>query len=202
MFEQSDYPHTQTYNVNGNKHQGIINVNLAFNELPSGEYIYQLEATDIYQTKMLIERTFNVIDEDRIVSDATNRITCGFGDYSGHKGTDIGWRKDEDLNIVYPHSDGIVVAVQSNWSSKMGKSGMESYGNYVVVQHSDHCWTRYAHLDSVDVVVGQEVDRNCRLGVIGATGNVTGRHLHVELITDLSKNTRIDIEPYLTTELP
>ena len=73
---------------------------------------------------------------------------------------------------------------------------------YVVVQHSGRYWTRYAHMASVDVSAGQQVDRGTRLGVMGETGNADSRHVYVELITDLNTNTWIDFGPYLNLELP
>jgi murein DD-endopeptidase MepM/ murein hydrolase activator NlpD len=56
-----------------------------------------------------------------------------------------------------------------------------SYGNLVELRHLDGSITRYAHLDSIDVEVGQKLKRGDLLGSVGSTGQSTGPHLHFEL---------------------
>lgn len=208
IMSKSDYPNTKSYDLNGVRNQGPINVALCFNQLTPGKYYYVLEAQDEQISTTLINHEFNVQRNGaadgyvRIVADAANRVRYGYLSYKNHRGTDIGWRTDESQNIVYPHSPGKVVAVEKNWTPSMGYSDMASYGNYVVVQHSDKYWTRYAHLDSVNVSIGQEVTFGTQLGIMGETGMAKGRHVHVELITNLRNNTRIDIGPYLNSSLP
>lgn len=55
------------------------------------------------------------------------------------------------------------------------------YGNLVEIQMSDGLFTRYAHMDSIAVTVGQQVTAGTVVGVQGATGDVTGPHLHYEI---------------------
>ncbi|HZE37918.1 MAG TPA: M23 family metallopeptidase [Stackebrandtia sp.] len=54
------------------------------------------------------------------------------------------------------------------------------YGNLVIVDHGGGWTTRYAHLDSMTVAVGDYVDLGTRIGYVGQTGQVTGPHLHFE----------------------
>ena len=56
-----------------------------------------------------------------------------------------------------------------------------SYGNYVVVSHSDGTSTLYAHMSSRSVSVGQSVSQGQELGKVGSTGSSTGNHLHFEI---------------------
>lgn len=56
-----------------------------------------------------------------------------------------------------------------------------SYGNHVYVEHADGWASRYAHLNSINVKVGQRVKKGQVLGGCGSTGNSTGLHLHLEL---------------------
>lgn len=58
------------------------------------------------------------------------------------------------------------------------------YGNYVTVDHAGGWRTLYAHCSSVDVYCGQSVTAGQKLGLSGDTGEVTGPHLHFELMCD------------------
>jgi murein DD-endopeptidase MepM/ murein hydrolase activator NlpD len=51
-------------------------------------------------------------------------------------------------------------------------------GNAVFIDHGYGLYTTYLHLSEVDVEVGQMVERGQQLGLAGATGRVTGPHLH------------------------
>lgn len=56
-----------------------------------------------------------------------------------------------------------------------------SYGNYVVVSHSDGTSTLYAHMSARSVKEGQTVTQGQKLGEVGTTGSSTGNHLHFEI---------------------
>lgn len=55
------------------------------------------------------------------------------------------------------------------------------YGNYVDITHDNGTVTRYAHLSSVAVAVGQTVGKGEYIGGVGNTGRSTGNHLHFEV---------------------
>jgi murein DD-endopeptidase MepM/ murein hydrolase activator NlpD len=51
-------------------------------------------------------------------------------------------------------------------------------GNAVVIDHGTGIFTIYAHLSRIDVAAGQHIEKGQRLGLTGATGRVSGPHLH------------------------
>ena len=52
-------------------------------------------------------------------------------------------------------------------------------GNCVIIDHGQHFFTIYMHLSKIDVKVGDRLKKEQRLGISGATGRVTGPHLHM-----------------------
>jgi len=55
------------------------------------------------------------------------------------------------------------------------------YGNLVVIDHADGVSSWYAHLSRIDVSSGVAVPTATQVGLVGATGNATGPHLHFEV---------------------
>lgn len=51
-------------------------------------------------------------------------------------------------------------------------------GNAVYIDHGQGLYTTYLHLSKIDVAVGQMVEKGEQIGLAGATGRVTGAHLH------------------------
>lgn len=133
----------------------------------------------------------------RILQTGTNQITNAYG--TNHGGVDV-VKKTNQLDNIIAHSDGTVTYIQTGHSNNQGSSGMNSYGNMVIIEHSNGYYTYYAHLNSVAVVKGDSVKKGDKIGYMGNTGNSYGAHLHFEL-RDSSK-TRLDPTAYIDADLP
>ncbi|MEV4448393.1 MULTISPECIES: M23 family metallopeptidase [Streptomyces] len=72
-----------------------------------------------------------------------------------------------------------------------------AYGNQVVIQHADGRYSQYAHLSALSVSAGQTVTEGQQIGLSGATGNVTGPHLHFEIRTTPNYGSDVDPVAYL-----
>lgn len=86
-------------------------------------------------------------------------------------------------------------AIRATAAGKVVHAGYKGqYGKVVIVQHTNGWETRYAHLSSTNVRVGQKVEAGQQVGKLGSTGRSTGPHLHYEL---LSHGTKINPEKTL-----
>lgn len=116
-------------------------------------------------------------------------ITQEYGD--AHTGIDIYAPLDTP---VYAPSTGVVKEIRTG--SYRYDTGAYGAGNYVIIQHNpgdsnkyrNYCpteeWTKYYHLNTVNVNVGNTIYAGTQIGTVGNTGNtvgVTGLHLHFEL---------------------
>ncbi|KOV52639.1 peptidase [Streptomyces sp. AS58] len=72
-----------------------------------------------------------------------------------------------------------------------------AYGNQVVIRLADGYYAQYAHLSSLSVSSGQTVTAGQQVGYSGATGNVTGPHLHFEIRTTPDYGSDVDPVAYL-----
>ncbi len=95
------------------------------------------------------------------------------------------------VDIVKPggHSTGAPVIAAAAGRVVEAHSGYRGYGHTVVIDHGNGLSTRYAHMQpgSITVKVGQKVTQGQQLGRIGSTGNVTGPHLHFEVMKNGEK---------------
>lgn len=103
----------------------------------------------------------------------SHNISSSFGKRSRgdfHTGLDLCGNYGDN---IFAYKSGTVIKTQySN----------VSYGNMILLQHTDGTQTRYAHLSSINVSLGEKVDCGEVIGKMGSTGNSTGNHLHFEII--------------------
>jgi murein DD-endopeptidase MepM/ murein hydrolase activator NlpD len=92
-------------------------------------------------------------------------------DFAGTKGTGI--------NIDAP--EGTAVRAAENGTVIYVGSGVEGYGNLILIRHANGYVSAYAHLKSMSVAKGDVVGRGDTIGAAGMTGSVSRPQLHFEL---------------------
>jgi murein DD-endopeptidase MepM/ murein hydrolase activator NlpD len=83
--------------------------------------------------------------------------------------------------IDIPAAKGTPVAAAAGGRVVFAAVG-EGFGKLVVLEHGNGVRTRYAHLSRITVRVGQFVKARATVGLVGATGEATGPHLHFEVL--------------------
>lgn len=113
----------------------------------------------------------------------------------GHVSSEYGWRTDPflgtrkfhggiDLKAAYGQD---VPAAGAGTVTHVGERG--AYGLMVEVAHANGTTSRYAHLSSAEVAVGDTVTEGQHVGRVGQSGRATGPHLHFEVLV---KGQRVD----------
>lgn len=117
----------------------------------------------------------------------THKVTCEFGKVGDWQ---CGWHIGVDLvgdKNIYPIAEGAVESINRKGAS---------YGNHIVIKHDDGLVSLYAHLSEVKVKAGEKVSLGTLLGIMGATGNASGVHLHLELHNGAYKYPPTGSNPY------
>ncbi|MFD3582934.1 M23 family metallopeptidase [Streptomyces sp. NPDC058683] len=115
---------------------------------------------------------------------------------TGYKTGGSLWSSGAHTGIDFHAATGTVVhAVGTGTVVSTGWGG--SYGNQIVIKMADGMYTQYGHLSSIGVSVGQKVTPGQQIGLSGATGNVTGPHLHFEARTTPEYGSDVDPVAYL-----
>lgn len=142
----------------------------------------------------------NIINH--VLKNQNEKITSNYGNRSFymqdrlvsdfHKGIDL-IDKNEKNDHIIAFEDGIVIETRD---SVEGYDATKSAGNYVYIKHDNNYTTRYLHmkLGSVRVKKGDKVKKGSIIGYTGATGYVTGTHVHFEI---RNNNIAEDPLPYL-----
>ncbi|MFG6323406.1 MAG: M23 family metallopeptidase [Lachnospiraceae bacterium] len=147
---------------------------LKFNKLAVGSYYYTITASDASgKTQVLVNERFEVKKCEKIYESPLKvkaRFTTNFN-VNGHRGVDLAAPKG---TAIYSLADGKVIYSQYD----------SSYGNFIVIKHTDGMYSLYAHMKSKSrYKVGSIVKKGAKIGEVGSTGNSTGNHLHLELAT-------------------
>ncbi|SHE71481.1 M23 family metallopeptidase [Devosia limi] len=98
---------------------------------------------------------------------------------SGRVITDFASSKGTGINIEA--AEGATIKAAENGTVIYVGSGVEGYGNLVLIRHPNGYVSAYAHLKSMSVSKGSVVGRGDTIGAAGMTGSVTKPQLHFEL---------------------
>ncbi len=132
-----------------------------------------------------IRRERDVIDAaiGRYRPDASPPLRFG-APVAGRRSSSFGLRRFFNGQPRSPHKGMDIAApagtaVATPLPGRVTASGSYFFnGNTVIVDHGQGLITMYCHLQTVDVTEGAELAAGERLGSVGATGRVTGPHLH------------------------
>ena len=131
----------------------------------------------------------NGLLEDETATPVMGVLTSVFG-YRNHP-IDGEWKHHDGVDIMADEGTPIL-AFASGEVEYIGES--PAYGLYLRIQHEDGVSSFYAHCNELLVKPGQKVQTGDTIALVGATGNVTGAHLHLELRKD---GELIDPSPYI-----
>jgi murein DD-endopeptidase MepM/ murein hydrolase activator NlpD len=152
--------------------------------------------------KIIFQNKENIINKYKLIYELPNgrpvaysrfRDTSGYGlrldpvsksFFEFHSGTDMAGAYKEP---IYSTADGVVQKIFYD----------EGYGNAIMIKHSYGYYTLYAHLAFPAVRVQQKIKKGDLVGFMGATGRVTGVHLHYEVL--LNEQIRVNPLPFICT---
>ncbi|MFE0326330.1 peptidoglycan DD-metalloendopeptidase family protein [Streptomyces sp. NPDC058960] len=144
--------------------------------------------------------------KDMIVNSVTGMFSGGGGVGQWMKpvnvpfGTRFGvagpmWSSGHHTGLDFPAPVGTPVhAVAGGTVMGVGTDG--PYGNHVEINHGGGLTSLYAHMSKILTGLGEVVAQGQTIGKVGATGNVTGPHLHLEARVN---GKPVDPMPYLTS---
>ena len=181
-------------------HQTEIAVTMESGRMDKREATIQVRETKFPTTRLTVEDRFVQLkpaDEKRAASEAVelNKIYDTITPeilwskaftvpIPGGAGTNFGHRRVFNGQARAPHAGADLRASTGTpiYSTNRGRVVLSRdlffTGNTVVVDHGLGIYTIYAHLSKINVKTGAMVDNGALLGLAGATGRVTGPHLH------------------------
>lgn len=106
-------------------------------------------------------------------------VTSGFGNRKDPFNGKLARHEGVDMQAE------LGVPVMATAPGKVVFAGWQGdYGRMVEIDHGLGIHTRYAHLKSIDVQVGDEIDYREQLGSLGSSGRSSGPHVHYEVRVD------------------
>ena len=126
----------------------------------------------------IMERGSQTLVASRGMAIPGGPVTSAYGERWGrtHTGIDVAASNGEPVRAAQSGK-----VIRASWFG--------GYGNCVEINHGNGLVTRYAHMSSIGVEVGQFVEKGQVIGRVGSTGISTGPHIHFEtLVNGVPKN--------------
>lgn len=159
--------------ADGNFKQGTVELPENFVE-PDAAGKRQIAQDEIAKARAYAHLTLKPLWSGNFVTPVVGKPTDTFGESrilneeksSTHRGTD------------FPVNEGTSV-VASNAGTVVLARDMFYEGGCIIVDHGQRFFTIYMHLSKMEVAAGDKVEKGAKLGLSGASGRVTGPHLHM-----------------------
>ena len=148
----------------------------------------RMDRDDLYYIKKQIEDMKAAYDKNNSggnYSGGTSSFGFGWPVANHSIGTGYGaagswWSSGYHTGVDFPVGTGTPVYAVGD--GQVFDTGYNSaYGNFVEIYHGNNVYSFYAHASRVNVSKGQKVTKGQQIMLSGATGNVSGPHLHFEI---------------------
>ncbi|MFI6123255.1 peptidoglycan DD-metalloendopeptidase family protein [Streptomyces sp. NPDC051064] len=149
---------TKTLGTNKNTYQGMIGA------APIG---FIEKAIEYIRGKDIVEGT----------GDWLKPVSAPYGTPFGKKGSM--WSSGQHTGLDFPAKTGTSIRAVDNGQVRTAASS-GPYGQHIEVNHGGGLSSLYAHMSAMVAKVTEGVTRGQVIGKVGATGNTTGPHLHLE----------------------
>jgi septal ring factor EnvC (AmiA/AmiB activator) len=106
--------------------------------------------------------------EGRIIAAFGAQVHPRFGTRTFRNGVDIEANEGREVAAVYAGH-----VIYTGW--------FKGYGNLIILDHDNECYTLYAHMAEIGVREGDDVRQGQRLGTVGDTGSLEGPRLYFEV---------------------
>jgi murein DD-endopeptidase MepM/ murein hydrolase activator NlpD len=155
-------------------------------EEKSGSLLHQSGITTSYFHDKL---SMDLTDAERIfamptlppVEDLTaDKLVSGFGMRINpfHKGM----YEHPGIDVASPRGTNVIASATGTVVDLKRSDLQAGYGNFIDIDHGHGFVTRYAHLESINVRIGQRIKKGTVIGTIGSSGGSVAPHLHYEVL--------------------
>ena len=153
---------------------------------------YESQEEEFANVQIVGEKDINLDFSSFIATYQTRGEFSGsIGDLAEHEGLDL-FNIDKDLSDIPIHTiaEGVVVYARTGCPSSTQFSDNTilrecgaGWGNHLVIDHGNNIYSRYGHMrfDGVYKSVGDKVNKDEIIGLMGNSGRSEGRHLHLEI---------------------
>ena len=153
---------------------------------------YESQEEEFANVQIVGEKDINLDFSSFIATYQTRGEFSGpLGGLAEHEGLDL-FNIDKDLSDIPIHTiaEGVVVYARTGCPSSTQFSDNTilrecgaGWGNHLVIDHGNNIYSRYGHMrfDGVYKRVGDRVNKDEIVGLMGNSGRSEGRHLHLEI---------------------